>query len=156
MARVSNTWVGWENIVMLAREKAAGVAFAPHVQPAAPACAPVLPVRQVQVAPPPPRASAAVQGGGVGRGAAGGQAEWPHCDLCRRLGLGGDMHKWELCFIDPKSRMYRPEVRQRKLLHARKLGIPIPPEIDIKDEAPQHNLISQAYQLVGLVGVDDE
>ncbi len=66
------------------------------------------------------------------------------------------MHKRELCFIDPKSRMYRPEVRQRKVMQARKLGLPIPPEIDIKDEPPQHNLISQAYQLVGLVGVDDE
>ncbi len=32
MARVSNTRVGWEDIVMLARDKAAGVAFAPHVQ----------------------------------------------------------------------------------------------------------------------------
>ena len=116
MARVSNMRVGWEDIVMLARDKAAGVAFAPHVQPAAPACAPVPPVRQVQAAPPPPRASAAVQGGGAGRGAAEGQAERPHCDLCCRLGLGGDMHKRELCFIDPKSRMYRPEVRQRKVL----------------------------------------
>ena len=55
------------------------------------------------------------------------------------------MHKRELCFIDPKSRMYRPEVRQRKVMQARKLGLPIPPEIDIKDEPPQQNLISQAY-----------
>jgi hypothetical protein len=33
------------------------------------------------------------------------------CDLCSKLGLGGDNHAREWCYVDPKSKVYKPEVR---------------------------------------------
>lgn len=33
------------------------------------------------------------------------------CDLCSKLGLGGENHAREWCYIDPKSKVYKPEVR---------------------------------------------
>lgn len=33
------------------------------------------------------------------------------CDLCSKLGLGGESHAREWCYIDPKSKVYKPEVR---------------------------------------------
>jgi hypothetical protein len=33
------------------------------------------------------------------------------CSLCKQLGQGLDSHPRERCFIDPKSRYYKPEVR---------------------------------------------
>ena len=37
------------------------------------------------------------------------------CDLCSQLGLGGDNHSREWCYVDPKSKVYKPEVRQRRV-----------------------------------------
>jgi hypothetical protein len=37
------------------------------------------------------------------------------CDLCAKLGMGGDTHSREWCYIDPKSKAYKPEVRQRRV-----------------------------------------
>ena len=42
---------------------------------------------------------------------------------------GFEMHKREYCFIDPKSKAYKPEVRARRLEQARKKGIEIPKDI---------------------------
>lgn len=33
------------------------------------------------------------------------------CDLCSKLGMGGDTHSREWCYVDPKSKAYKPEVR---------------------------------------------
>jgi hypothetical protein len=33
------------------------------------------------------------------------------CELCTKLGMGGDTHSREWCYIDPRSRAYKPEVR---------------------------------------------
>lgn len=33
------------------------------------------------------------------------------CDLCTKLGLGGENHSREWCYVDPKSKVYKPEVR---------------------------------------------
>lgn len=63
--------------------------------------------------------------------------------MCSKLGLGGDAHHREWCFIDPKSRVYKPDIRQRKVNRARALGVPIPPEIDIDDKVGGHNLVSK-------------
>ena len=37
------------------------------------------------------------------------------CELCVKLGMGGDTHSREWCYIDPKSKAYKPEVRQRRV-----------------------------------------
>jgi hypothetical protein len=37
------------------------------------------------------------------------------CDLCAKLGMGGDSHSREWCYIDPRSKAYKPEVRQRRV-----------------------------------------
>ena len=34
----------------------------------------------------------------------------PKCDLCLYLGIGHDGHKWEWCYIDLASRVFKPEV----------------------------------------------
>lgn len=54
-----------------------------------------------------PKPTAPVASGGPYQG--GGAR--PKCDLCSLLGLGFDQHPREKCFIDPKSSMFRPEVR---------------------------------------------
>ena len=33
------------------------------------------------------------------------------CNLCAKLGMGGDTHSREWCYIDPRSKAYKPEVR---------------------------------------------
>ena len=33
------------------------------------------------------------------------------CELCTKLGMGGDTHSREWCNIDPRSKAYKPEVR---------------------------------------------
>ena len=33
------------------------------------------------------------------------------CELCAKLGMGGDTHSREWCYIDPRSKAYKPEVR---------------------------------------------
>ncbi len=86
-----------------------------------------------------------------------GRPQERRCDLCGKLGLGGDAHHREWCFIDPKSRVYKPEVRRRKVARARALGLPIPPEIDIDDDVGGSNLLEKVEQLVGfLVESEDE
>ncbi len=37
------------------------------------------------------------------------------CGLCAKLGVGGDNHSREWCYVDPKSRAYKPEVRRRRV-----------------------------------------
>jgi hypothetical protein len=56
------------------------------------------------------------------------------CDLCSRLGMGGDSHSREWCYIDPRSKAYKPEVRQRRVAQAKARGVPIPPELLIEDK----------------------
>jgi hypothetical protein len=100
--------------------------------------------------------TAAAGGRNAPAGGAGGGPERPFCPLCRKLGIGGDLHKPELCFIDPKSKMYRPEVRQRKLETARRLGKTIPPELLRDDKPRQQNMMEAAYSLVGMFSQDPE
>ncbi len=67
------------------------------------------------------------------------------------------MHPRERCFIDPKSPMYRPEVRARKVATARKLGITIPPELLVDDAPPEKlNMLTSAYTLLGALGQDKD
>ena len=40
-----------------------------------------------------------------------GAGEKKGCGLCKQLGGGGDNHSREWCYIDPKSKAYKPEVR---------------------------------------------
>jgi hypothetical protein len=37
------------------------------------------------------------------------------CELCAKLGMGGDTHSREWCYVYPKSKAYKPEVRQRRV-----------------------------------------
>lgn len=55
------------------------------------------------------------------------------CDLCTKLGLGGDNHSREWCYVDPKSKAYKPEVRQRRVAQAQARGIPVPQELLVND-----------------------
>ncbi len=78
------------------------------------------------------------------------------CATCSKLGLGGDDHPTEWCWADPKSKVYKPAVRRRKVARARALGIPIPPELDIDDEEDGgNNLVSQVEKLVACM-LDNE
>jgi hypothetical protein len=69
-----------------------------------------------------------------------------------QLGAGGDNHSREWCYIDPKSKVYKPEVRQRRVAQARARGLKIPAEIDIDDVPSSTNLVSDLEAIVGLVG----
>lgn len=66
-----------------------------------------------------------VSGVSAPKGALGGRPE-RKCDLCAKLGMGGDTHSREWCYIDPKSRAYKPEVRQRRVAQAQARGLAIP------------------------------
>ena len=50
------------------------------------------------------------------------------------MGLGNANHRRDYCFIDPKSRAYKPDVRARRISDAQKRGIKVPQ--DILDIAP--------------------
>ena len=63
------------------------------------------------------------------------------CDLCTRLGLGGDNHSREWCYVDPKSRAYKPEVRQRRVAQAKARGIQVPQELLEEDAVKSQNLV---------------
>ncbi len=69
-----------------------------------------------------------------------------------QLGAGGDNHSREWCYIDPKSKVYKPEVHQRRVAQARARGIKIPPELEVEDAPSGHNLIASLEAIVGLVG----
>ncbi len=126
------TSFGWDDVVTVCKDRTSGLALtarpastqsrAPPTRAAAPAAA----------APPPQRAAQT-----------GDQADMrPVCSLCSKLGLGGANHRRDMCFIDPNSKMYRPEVRARKVAQAKKLGLAVPPEIDIQDEPGKLNLVT--------------
>ncbi len=74
------------------------------------------------------------------------------CSLCVQLGAGGDNHSREWCYIDPKLKVYKPEVRQRRVAQARARGLKIPPELEVEDKPSGHNLIASLEAIVGLVG----
>jgi hypothetical protein len=96
---------GWDDVVCVCKDFASGTQLAEPEEPPKP----VQPAR----APPPARAAAAAHvgapQGGRYDGQKGGQER--RCDLCSKLGLGGDAHLREWCFIDPKSKVYKPDIR---------------------------------------------
>ena len=51
------------------------------------------------------------------------------CDLCSRLGVGGDRHDRAQCYIDPKGPEYREHVRRRRLQEVINQGRTIPKDI---------------------------
>ncbi len=114
-----NPRFGWDDVVTVCRDQLQGIGLADDVE-AQP---------QVQCRPAGPQAPAA---GGAPRAPA------PHvpglstggptvvCDLCTSLGVGGANHPRERCFVDPKSRFHKAEVRQRRVAQARARGITIP------------------------------
>ena len=52
------------------------------------------------------------------------------CELCQRLGLGGEGHTREWCFVDPKSKAYKADISKRRIAQAKAKGIQIPKEIE--------------------------
>ena len=69
-----------------------------------------------------------------------------------QLDAGGDNHSREWCYIDPASKVYKPEVRLRRVAQARARGIKIPAELDVDDKPSSTNLVSDLEAIVGLVG----
>ena len=69
-----------------------------------------------------------------------------------QLGAGGDNHSHEWCYIDPKLKVYKPEVRARRVAQAKVRGLKIPPELDIEDQPASTNLITDLEAIVGLIG----
>jgi hypothetical protein len=57
-----------------------------------------------------------------------GAPTWPRekCTLCSSLGLGLDGHSRSSCFIDPESKVFKPEVRTRRLQSCLDRGLKIP------------------------------
>ena len=156
----SITKFGWEDVVCVCKDRASGVQLQrpilTAVAPAMVAAPPPAHTHAGYIPPParyPPVAAGHSHGPGGHSGGHGGLTNGPGgpqhsgnrhtCDLCVKLGMGGDNHKREWCFACPKSKAYKPEVRKRKVAQARARGIPIPPEIDFDDAAPGgQNLVS--------------
>ena len=93
----------WADVVRLARDYKYGakITGATTAAPSQKSGNPFLPApdstqKPPASAPPPPRQK---------------NTKWPTCTLCSRLGVGGDRHTRETCFIDVNSPMYKPEVR---------------------------------------------
>ena len=59
-------------------------------------------------------------GGGPGR---------VKCTLCTRLGIGRDNHKREWCYIDPASRVFKPDILAQRIAMAQARGITVPQDI---------------------------
>lgn len=53
----------------------------------------------------------------------------PTCPDCSRLGIGNANHAKEWCFINPASKVYKPEIRARRLTQCKEKGITIPKDI---------------------------
>ena len=66
-----------------------------------------------------------------------GTSSGASCPLCKQLG-GPFQHRPDLCFIDPKSPVFKPEVRSRRLAAAVAKGIPIPQAV--VDQKPEEVL----------------
>jgi hypothetical protein len=57
-----------------------------------------------------------------------GATAWPRekCTLCSCLGQGLDGHSRASCFVDPESKVFKPEVRTRRLQSCLDKGLKIP------------------------------
>ncbi len=65
------------------------------------------------------------------------------------------MHKRAYCFIDPKSPVYKPDLRHRKVARARQLGLPIPPELEVDDGPGGEEYLNQLAKLIGLLNPEE-
>jgi len=70
--------------------------------------------------------------------------------------VGGDNHSDEWCFINPRSKAYRPDVRARRVAQAKARGIKIPPELEVADAPDSNNMVANVQALVGLFGGSGE
>ncbi len=60
-----------------------------------------------------------------------------------------DNHSREWCYIDPRSKVYKPEVRERRLAQAKAKGVKIPQWIlDMDKGKGKINYVQDAYQQV--------
>lgn len=50
----------------------------------------------------------------------------PVCPLCTRLGADFTNHTLETCYCNPASKEYRPDIRYRRIMQARRRGITVP------------------------------
>ncbi len=103
-----STRFGWDDVVTVCRDKQQGVGLADEPLAA-----------QVEVCKPAPAArSAAAPGGAPAAPRAAPfvpglstQGMTVVCDLCTSLGVGGANHPRERCYVDPKSRFHKADVR---------------------------------------------
>ena len=103
--------LSWEDIVQVAKDALYSVRVLTDEELARGAPAPVAtPATAPAATPAAPARGAPAQGGGT---AGGWQRE--KCSLCTTLGTGLDMHSRAQCFIDPASKVFKPEIRQRRL-----------------------------------------
>lgn len=116
-----NNKFGWDDVVTVCRDKMAGISLAEEIAPSAPKTT-------FRPAAAPPQTHSY-------------DKPKSKCNLCSKLGLGGDSHAREWCFIDPNSKAYKPEVRERRVAQAKARGIPIPPELEVVEKSAGHNLI---------------
>ena len=95
----------WDDIITIAKDDQYGVKLTRGGKVTAPApSAPILAALEAV-----PKVSSRPQVG------APAHQHGDKCPLCKELGQGFDSHARERCFVDPSSKMYRPEVRQRRL-----------------------------------------
>jgi hypothetical protein len=99
---------------------------------------------EVTVAPTPPTKPTPVVNNNAGYG---GRTGGDKCSYCGELGMGMDNHHRNKCFIDPKSSMFKPEVRQRRLQMAVNKGIKIPKSIMDDGHFTQNNTATQSNHL---------
>ena len=64
--------------------------------------------------------------GATSGGSSGGGWQKEKCSYCSALGMGLDTHPRARCFVDPSSKMFRPDVRQRRLQAVLDTGGTIP------------------------------
>ncbi len=65
------------------------------------------------------------------------------------------MHKRAYCFINPKSPVYKPDLRRRKVARARQLSLSIPPELEMADGPGGEEYLNQLAKLIGLLNPEE-
>jgi hypothetical protein len=112
----------WKEVVALARDKLL------HAPPGG----------EQAAAPPPPAAAApaapAPPAGGTPTPTTGAKPA-RKCSYCSPLNLGMDHHDAQWCYIDPASKVYKEDVRVRRIAAAKKKGVQLPAYL--QDETPK-------------------
>lgn len=80
----------------------------------------------------------------------GGPRAYTQCDLCTKLGITAN-HSRDFCYVDPKGRHFKPEIKNRRVEQAKAKGLPIPPELMGTTKEVEPHFLTQLASLIGAV-----